>query len=197
MNAKMQDVRTSEDDLKAHKNIQKVLLALENDPFGLSVSQIANNTRLSVKTVQNVLATQAALVVEKLGVYHLKQKSAPEEVSQNSPDQQSNKIAEPVAALPEPEKAYAKDKQSTSSEKSYMQPMDINEPTVQPEIEDPLADYKAMIETVVIQKKSVNLNMRQLTELLQDVFGLKNVSFYSEGSAVDRVAVILSDEVVI
>jgi len=197
MNAKMQDVRTSEDDMKAHKNIQKVLLALKNDPFGLSVSQIANNTRLSVKTVQNVLATQAALVVEKLGVYQLKQKSAPEEVSQNSPDRQSNKIAEPVAAKPEPEKAYAKDKQSTSSEKSYMQPMDINEPTVQPEIEDPLADYKAMIETVIIQKKSVNLNMRQLTELLQDVFGLKNVTFFAEGLAVDRVAVILSDEVVI
>lgn len=188
MNAKMQnDVRTSEEEMKKHKSIQKVLLALENDPFGLSVAQIANNTRLSVKTVQNVLATQVDLIEEKLGVYSMKNESAAAEASQPKPVDrpQPEPVAAPAEVIEHP----------SSSDEALIQHMESKETAAQ--FEDPLASYKAMVETVVIQKKSVNLNMRQLTELLQDVFGLKNVSFYSEGSAVDRVAVILSDEVVI
>lgn len=188
MNAKTHnDVRTSDEEMKKHKNIQKVLFALENDPFGLSVAQIANNTRLSVKTVQNVLATQLHLVEENIGVYSMKA------VPAEAPSQPEMPDSPETIAVTADDITSTEIEHSPSSEEALIQHMDSIETAAQ--LPDPLASYKAMVETVVVQKKSVNLNMRQLTELLQDVFGLKKVCFLAEGLAVGRVSVQLSDEV--
>lgn len=59
--------------LKLDKNLGKVLDALTNDPFGLSAAQIANNSKMSLKTVKNCLAVlvqNEKIHLDDLGVYH-------------------------------------------------------------------------------------------------------------------------------
>ena len=64
--------------LKMDKNLGKVVDALVNDPFGLSAAQIANNSKMSLKTVKNclsVLMQDEKIRLDDLGVYHTIQKS--------------------------------------------------------------------------------------------------------------------------
>ena len=59
--------------LKMDKNLGKVLDTLTNDPFGLSAAQIANNSKMSLKTVKNCLAVlvqDEKIHLDDLGVYH-------------------------------------------------------------------------------------------------------------------------------
>lgn len=59
--------------LKMDKNLGKVLDTLTNDPFGLSAAQIANNSKMSLKTVKNCLAVllqDEKIHLDELGVYH-------------------------------------------------------------------------------------------------------------------------------
>lgn len=62
--------------LKMDKNLGKVLDTLTNDPFGLSAAQIANNSKMSLKTVKNCLAMlvqDEKIHLDDLGVYHTTQ----------------------------------------------------------------------------------------------------------------------------
>lgn len=62
--------------LKMDKNLGKVLDTLTNDPFGLSAAQIANNSKMSLKTVKNCLAVllqDEKIHLDELGVYHTTQ----------------------------------------------------------------------------------------------------------------------------
>src|SRR5690606_4879902 len=64
--------------LKMDKNLGKVLDTLTNDPFGLSAAQIANNSKMSLKTVKNCLAVllqDKKIHLDDLGVYHTTQKA--------------------------------------------------------------------------------------------------------------------------
>lgn len=59
--------------LKMDKNLGKVFDTLANDPFGLSAAQIANNSKMSLKTVKNCLAVllqDEKIHLDELGVYH-------------------------------------------------------------------------------------------------------------------------------
>ncbi|MFH7764553.1 hypothetical protein [Acinetobacter sp. BSP-28] len=55
-----------------HKNTQKVLAALKDNPLGLSGNQLTTICRLSIKTVRNVISTRTD-ITESLGVYTLNQ----------------------------------------------------------------------------------------------------------------------------
>lgn len=60
------------------KNLGKVVDSLANDPFGLSAAQVANNSKMSLKTVKNCLAVllqERKISLDELGVYHTIQKS--------------------------------------------------------------------------------------------------------------------------
>lgn len=62
--------------LKMDKNLGKVVDTLANDPFGLSAAQIANNSKMSLKTVKNCLAVllqDEKIHLDELGVYHTTQ----------------------------------------------------------------------------------------------------------------------------
>ncbi|MBB4836886.1 hypothetical protein [Acinetobacter schindleri] len=64
--------------LKMDKNLGKVVDTLANDPFGLSAAQIANNSKMSLKTVKNCLAVllqDEKIYLDDLGVYHTTQKA--------------------------------------------------------------------------------------------------------------------------
>lgn len=84
----LNDVRAAEDERVMHKNAQKVLTAIKSDPFGLSVSQIANNTRLSVKTVRNVIATLDDAIDNGLGIFTIIDSTNNQPESVNSETQQ-------------------------------------------------------------------------------------------------------------
>lgn len=65
--------------LKMDKNLGKVLDTLTNDPFGLSAAQIANNSKMSLKTVKNCLAVlvqDEKIHLDDLGVYHTTQQAS-------------------------------------------------------------------------------------------------------------------------
>lgn len=201
----LNEVRAAEDERVMHKNAQKVLTAIKSDPFGLSVSQIANNTRLSVKTVRNVIATLTEAQDNGLGIFTIKDSTnnQPESVkSETQPDVPQNEkeklIDTPadnppldISGVVEP-KAEVK----TSTQKSEV--IKVVDPDNQPEIvTDPFEQYKSMVETVTVEKKSVSLNTKQLSNLLQDLFGLKNVQFFAEGQSITRLSAQLSDEVML
>jgi hypothetical protein len=64
--------------LKMDKNLGKVVDTLANDPFGLSAAQIANNSKMSLKTVKNCLAVllqDEKIRLDDLGVYHTTRKA--------------------------------------------------------------------------------------------------------------------------
>ncbi|QKU21751.1 hypothetical protein FOB19_10270 [Acinetobacter lwoffii] len=64
--------------LKMDKNLGKVVDTLANDPFGLSAAQIANNSKMSLKTVKNCLAVllqDEKIHLDELGVYHTTQQA--------------------------------------------------------------------------------------------------------------------------
>lgn len=64
--------------LKMDKNLGKVVDTLANDPFGLSAAQIANNSKMSLKTVKNCLAVllqDEKIRLDDLGVYHTTQQA--------------------------------------------------------------------------------------------------------------------------
>lgn len=64
--------------IKMDKNLGKVVDSLANDPFGLSAAQVANNSKMSLKTVKNCLAVllqERKISLDELGVYHTIQKS--------------------------------------------------------------------------------------------------------------------------
>ena len=201
----LNDVRAAEDERVMHKNAQKVLTAIKSDPFGLSVSQIANNTRLSVKTVRNVIATLDEAIDNGLGIFTIKDSTnnQPESVnSETQPDVPQNEkeklIDAPtdnppldISGVVEP-KAEVK----TSTQKSEV--IKIVDTDNNPEIvTDPFEQYKSMVETVTVEKKSVSLTSKQLSNLLQDLFGLKNVQFFAEGQSITRLSAQLSDEVML
>lgn len=63
--------------IKMDKNLGKVIDSLANDPFGLSAAQVANNSKMSLKTVKNCLAVllqERKISLDELGVYHTTQK---------------------------------------------------------------------------------------------------------------------------
>lgn len=63
--------------IKMDKNLGKVVDSLANDPFGLSAAQVANNSKMSLKTVKNCLAVllqERKISLDELGVYHTTQK---------------------------------------------------------------------------------------------------------------------------
>ncbi len=64
-----------------HKNTQKVLAALKDNPLGLSGNQLTTICRLSIKTVRNVISTRTD-ITEDMGVYALNQVQAKPVVEQ-------------------------------------------------------------------------------------------------------------------
>lgn len=94
--------------LKMDKNLGKVVDALVNDPFGLSAAQIANNSKMSLKTVKNclsVLMQDEKIRLDDLGVYHTMQKAnevdaAPvtQKATQSVVSAQTGKVMEVVKA---------------------------------------------------------------------------------------------------
>ena len=201
----LNDVRAAEDERVMHKNAQKVLTAIKSDPFGLSVSQIANNTRLSVKTVRNVIATLDEAIDNGLGIFTIKDSTnnQPELVnSETQPDVPQNekeKLIDAPADNPPLDISgvvETKAEVKTSTQKSEV--IKIVDPDNNPEtVTDPFEQYKSMVETVTVEKKSVSLTSKQLSNLLQDLFGLKNVQFFAEGQSITRLSAQLSDEVML
>lgn len=62
-----------------HKNTQKVLAALKDNPLGLSGNQLTTICRLSIKTVRNVISTRTD-ITEDMGIYILNQPKPVSEV---------------------------------------------------------------------------------------------------------------------
>ena len=201
----LNDVRAAEDERVMHKNAQKVLTAIKSDPFGLSVSQIANNTRLSVKTVRNVIATLDEAIDNGLGIFTIKDsannqpESVNSETQPNVPQNEKEKLIDTPADNPPLDISgvvETKAEVKTSTQKSEV--IKIVDTDNNPEIvTDPFEQYKSMVETVTVEKKSVSLNAKQLSNLLQDLFGLKNVQFFAEGQSITRLSAQLSDEVML
>ena len=201
----LNDVRAAEDERVMHKNAQKVLTAIKSDPFGLSVSQIANNTRLSVKTVRNVIATLDEAIDNGLGIFTIKDSTNNQPESVNSetqpdvPQNEKEKLIDTPADNPQLDISgvvETKAEVKTSTQKSEV--IKIVDTDNNPEIvTDPFEQYKSMVETVTVEKKSVSLNAKQLSNLLQDLFGLKNVQFFAEGQSITRLSAQLSDEVML
>ena len=201
----LNDVRAAEDERVMHKNAQKVLTAIKSDPFGLSVSQIANNTRLSVKTVRNVIATLDEAIDNGLGIFTIKDSTNNQPESVNSetqpdvPHNEKEKLLDAPADNPPLDISgvvETKAEVKTSTQKSEV--IKIVDTDNNPEIvTDPFEQYKSMVETVTVEKKSVSLNAKQLSNLLQDLFGLKNVQFFAEGQSITRLSAQLSDEVML
>lgn len=201
----LNDVRAAEDERVMHKNAQKVLTAIKSDPFGLSVSQIANNTRLSVKTVRNVIATLDEAIDNGLGIFTIKDSTNNQPESVNSetqpdvPHNEKEKLIDAPADNPPLDISgvvETKAEVKTSTQKSEV--IKIVDTDNNPEIvTDPFEQYKSMVETVTVEKKSVSLNAKQLSNLLQDLFGLKNVQFFAEGQSITRLSAQLSDEVML
>lgn len=201
----LNDVRTAEDERVMHKNAQKVLSAIESDPFGLSVSQIANNTRLSVKTVRNVIATLDGVQDNGLGIFTIKDAPNKQSESVNSetqldvPHNEKEKLIDTPADNPPLEiSGVVEPKAEVKPTTQKSEVIKIVDPDNHPEIvTDPFEQYKSMVETVTVEKKSVSLNSKQLSNLLQDLFGLKNVQFFAEGQSITRLSARLSDEVML
>ena len=201
----LNDVRAAEDERVMHKNAQKVLTAIKSDPFGLSVSQIANNTRLSVKTVRNVIATLDEAIDNGLGIFTIKDsannqpESVNSETQPNVPQNEKEKLIDTPADNPQLDISgvvETKAEVKTSTQKSEV--IKIVDTDNNPEIvTDPFEQYKSMVETVTVEKKSVSLNAKQLSNLLQDLFGLRNVQFFAEGQSITRLSAQLSDEVML
>lgn len=201
----LNDVRAAEDERVMHKNAQKVLTAIKSDPFGLSVSQIANNTRLSVKTVRNVIATLDEAIDNGLGIFTIKDSTNNQPESVNSetqpdvPQNEKEKLIDAPADNPPLDISgvvETKAEVKTSTQKSEV--IKIVDTDNKPEIvTDPFEQYKSMVETVTVEKKSVSLTSKQLSNLLQDLFGLKNVLFFAEGQSITRLSAQLSDEVML
>lgn len=105
--------------LKMDKNLGKVLDALTNDPFGLSAAQIANNTKMSLKTVKNciaVLVQDKLIKLDELGVYHPIQRTEKVKVEPKAEERKelvvSAKTGEVVErTVPEPVKTAPKEPQ--------------------------------------------------------------------------------------
>lgn len=105
--------------LKMDKNLGKVLDALTNDPFGLSAAQIANNTKMSLKTVKNciaVLVQDKLIKLDELGVYHPIQRTEKVKVEPKAEERKelvvSTKTGEVVErTVPEPVKTAPKEPQ--------------------------------------------------------------------------------------
>jgi len=197
------DVRTSEAERVLHKNCQKVLTALQNEPFGLSIAQIANNTRLSVKTVRNVLSGLGEVNEDGFGVFTIKGSQNPEKNNSGEPHAPVENSAAPKPAADETAlenmqlpiaKPEAKTESHMPNKEEILTAESVNTAV---DVADPFEQYKSMVETVTIEKKSVSLNAKQLSRVLQDLFGLKNVQFFAEGQSITRLAVQLSDEVVL
>ena len=201
----LNDVRTAEDERVMHKNAQKVLSAIESDPFGLSVSQIANNTRLSVKTVRNVIATLDGVQDNGLGIFTIKDATNKQSESVNSetqpgvPHNEKEKLIDTPADNPPLDiSGVVEPKAEVKPTTQISEVIKIVDPDNHPEIViDPFEQYKSMVETVTVEKKSVSLNAKQLSNLLQDLFGLKNVQFFAEGQSITRLSAQLSDEVML
>lgn len=201
----LNDVRAAEDERVMHKNAQKVLTAIKSDPFGLSASQIANNTRLSVKTVRNVIATLDEAIDNGLGIFTIKDsannqpESVNSETQPNVPQNEKEKLIDTPADNPQLDISGVvepKAEVKTSTQKSEV--IKIVDPDNNLEtVTDPFEQYKSMVETVTVEKKSVSLNTKQLSNLLQDLFGLKNVQFFAEGQSITRLSAQLSDEVML
>ena len=201
----LNDVRAAEDERVMQKNAQKVLAAIKSDPFGLSVSQIANNTRLSVKTVRNVIATLDEAIDNGLGIFTIKDSTNNQAESVNSetqpdvPQNEKEKLIDTPADNPPLDisgvvEPYAEVKSSTQKSEVIKIVDTDNNPEI---VTDPFEQYKSMVETVTVEKKSVSLNAKQLSNLLQDLFGLKNVQFFAEGQSITRLSAQLSDEVML
>lgn len=201
----LNDVRAVEDERVMHKNAQKVLTAIKSDPFGLSVSQIANNTRLSVKTVRNVIATLDETIDNGLGIFTIKDSTnnQPESVnSETQPDVPQNEkeklIDTPADNPPLDISGVVEPKAEVKTPTQKSEIIKIVDPDNNLEtVTDPFEQYKSLVETVTVEKKSVSLNAKQLSNLLQDLFGLKNVQFFAEGQSITRLSAQLSDEVML
>lgn len=202
------DVRTSETERVLHKNSQKVLTALEKEPFGLSIAQIANNTRLSVKTVRNVISGLNEVNEDGLGVFTIK---GPQNSEKNPSGEPSLPIASSVSTRPATD-ALPHETAPENPQLPAAKPEEKEEPQMPSDEEiktaesanatvevaaDPFEQYKSMVETVMVEKRSVSLNAKQLSGVLQDLFGLKNVQFFTEGQPITRLSIQLSDEVVL
>lgn len=64
------DIQNEKAERELHKNTQKVLAALQDNPLGLSGNQLTTICRLSIKTVRNIIATRTD-ITDDLGVYVL------------------------------------------------------------------------------------------------------------------------------
>lgn len=69
------DLQNEKAERELHKNTQKVLAALKENPLGLSGNQLTTICRLSIKTVRNIIATRKD-ITEDLGVYSLNTNTA-------------------------------------------------------------------------------------------------------------------------
>jgi len=177
--------------------------SVQNEPFGLSIAQIANNTRLSVKTVRNVLSGLGEVNEDGFGVFTIKGSQNPEKNNSGEPHAPVENSAAPKPAADETAlenmqlpiaKPEAKTESHMPNKEETLTAESVNTAV---DVADPFEQYKSMVETVTIEKKSVSLNAKQLSRVLQDLFGLKNVQFFAEGQSITRLAVQLSDEVVL
>lgn len=119
------------------KSKTKVIELLQNEPIGLSISQIMSMCKISVKTAKNILSVIDVDCTD--GVYVLKKSSkAPERLKEVL--------------------------------------------TVSKKENNVLDSLKGNIVTTTIVRKEVVLSKDQLSILLTDLFGLKFVEYYDDGS---------------
>ena len=119
------------------KSKTKVIELLQNEPIGLSISQIMSMCKISVKTAKNILSVIDVDCTN--GVYVLKKSSkAPERLKEVL--------------------------------------------TVSKKENNILDSLKENIVTTTIVRKEVVLSKDQLSILLTDLFGLKFVEYYDDGS---------------
>lgn len=154
-----------------HKNTQKVLAALQLNPFGLSGNQLTTICRLSIKTVRNVISTRTD-ITENLGVYTLNQPKPVAEVQAAAPvvkqpvaiKQETQKVNIPSVQFREDDKAVAA---ATVTKESNLVPDQALKPkrNVQAELLQLLQENKDGLLSEVITS-TLNITDKQLSQAM-------------------------------
>lgn len=97
-----------------HKNTQKVLAALKDNPLGLSGNQLTTICRLSIKTVRNIISTRTD-ITEDLGIYALNQQKPVAEVQAAAPVVEQPAAVKPTVAASSEKEVIQKQSESAAA----------------------------------------------------------------------------------
>lgn len=171
-------------------NVNEAILNLLNSfPEGLNKADIKNKLNITDKQFSNFIfkLNQAKKITRTGKLGHYKYKLATKDIESPSlvviPDVEAEKLK-----IENDHETLNTETVITETWKEFCE-SPVIKPTTQLEV------FKSRIKTVVTHKSELSLEQDQLTELLTDLFGLSQVSWYIEGSRL--LGVRLSDEVVV